>query len=60
MDFGGVGTRKGLVEMAQMAAEEKIGVPRVHGNMIPGNSFPQICVVSVNIKWKSRHLDKIT
>jgi hypothetical protein len=27
---------------------QKIGVPRLHGNMLPGNSFPQICVVSVH------------
>ncbi len=27
---------------------EKGGVPRLHGNMPPGNSFPQICVVSVH------------
>jgi hypothetical protein len=26
--------------------KQKIGVPRHHGNMPPGNSFPQICVVS--------------
>jgi hypothetical protein len=30
------------------AIEEKIGVPRHHENMPPGNSFPQICVVSGN------------
>jgi hypothetical protein len=28
--------------------EKKRGVPWHHGNMLPGNSFPQICVVSVN------------
>jgi hypothetical protein len=28
---------------------KKIGVHRLHGNMLPENSFPQICVVSVNI-----------
>ena len=27
---------------------KKRGVPRLHENMPPGNSFPQICVVSVN------------
>jgi hypothetical protein len=27
---------------------EKRGVPRHHGNMLPGNSFPQICVVSAH------------
>jgi hypothetical protein len=27
---------------------QKRGVPRHHGNMLPGNSFPQICVVSVH------------
>ena len=27
---------------------KKIGVHRPHGDMLPGNSFPQICVVSVN------------
>ena len=26
----------------------KRGVPQIHGNMPLGNSFPQICVVSVN------------
>jgi hypothetical protein len=26
----------------------KRGVPRLHENMRPGNSFPQICVVSRN------------
>jgi hypothetical protein len=31
------------------ATKKKRGVPRHHGNMLPGNSFPQICVVSVNI-----------
>ena len=30
------------------AKNKKRGVPRHHGNMLPGNSFPQICVVSVN------------
>jgi hypothetical protein len=30
------------------AKKEKRGVPRHHENMLPGNSFPQICVVSVN------------
>jgi hypothetical protein len=28
------------------SAMQKRGVPRLHGNMLPGNSFPQICVVS--------------
>jgi len=27
---------------------KKRGVPRLHESMQPGNSFPQICVVSVN------------
>jgi hypothetical protein len=27
--------------------DEKRGVHRPHGDMVPGNSFPQICVVSV-------------
>jgi hypothetical protein len=27
---------------------KKRGVHRPHGDMLPGNSFPQICVVSVN------------
>ena len=30
-------------------ADQKIGVLRLHGYMPPRNSFPQICVVSVNI-----------
>jgi hypothetical protein len=33
---------------ALIREEEKRGVPRHHGNMLPGNSFPQICVVSVH------------
>jgi hypothetical protein len=35
---------------------EKRGVPTHHGNMLPGNSFPQICVVSGNYVveiWKN-------
>jgi hypothetical protein len=32
----------------QSAPKEKRGVPRLHENMLPGNSFPQICVVSIN------------
>jgi hypothetical protein len=28
---------------------EKRGVHRLHENMLPGNSFPQICVVSESI-----------
>jgi hypothetical protein len=31
---------------------KKRGVPRLHGNMLPGNSFPQICVVSIHMLWK--------
>jgi hypothetical protein len=31
------------------SAMQKRGVPRLHGNMLPGNSFPQICVVSGSI-----------
>ena len=29
-------------------------------NMLPGNSFPQICVVSVNESVENRILDKST
>jgi hypothetical protein len=39
---------------------EKRGVPRLHGNMLPGNSFPQICVVSMSIMWTSRERHKST
>jgi hypothetical protein len=35
--------------LAVSRKKEKRGVPRHHGNMLPGNSFPQICVVSGNI-----------
>jgi hypothetical protein len=31
-----------------MEKTKKRGVHRPHGVMMPGNSFPQICVVSVN------------
>jgi hypothetical protein len=44
----------------QTAVGEKIGVPRLHGIMLPGNSFPQICVVSGNIMWKSINMHKST
>jgi hypothetical protein len=30
-----------------MLIQEKRGVPGIHEFMLPGNSFPQICVVSV-------------
>jgi hypothetical protein len=30
------------------AEGKKRGVPRLHEKMLPGNSFPQICVVSGN------------
>jgi hypothetical protein len=36
----------GLWKQRKLVANEKRGVPRPHGNMLPGNSFPQICVVS--------------
>jgi hypothetical protein len=32
---------------AALTGRKKRGVPRRHENMPPGNSFPQICVVSV-------------
>jgi hypothetical protein len=43
---------EGLKNMCRLLAffvEQKRGVPRLHGNMLPGNSFPQICVVSVDM-----------
>jgi hypothetical protein len=39
---------------------EKRGVPRLHVNMLPANSFPQICVVSVPIMCKFAHWHKST
>jgi hypothetical protein len=61
MDFGGGGTeREGWISSANELWMKKRGVPRLHGNMPPGNSFPQICVVSGNIMWISRQIHKIT
>jgi hypothetical protein len=49
MDIGGgLERRKLICSFAECGKEEKRGVPRHHGNMPPGNSFPQICVVSMN------------
>jgi hypothetical protein len=42
------------------ANAKKRGVPRLHGNMLPGNSFPQICVVSGAIIWESSNGHKST
>jgi hypothetical protein len=53
--------RGGLLKKLQIRAffvrDEKRGVPRLHGNMLPGNSFPQICVVSGTIMstWEQMH-----
>jgi hypothetical protein len=45
--------RRAVVEIYQHQktglGRQKRGVPRLHGNMLPGNSFPQICVVSVSM-----------
>jgi hypothetical protein len=44
----------GLKKATQIRSRQKTvknkkrGVPRHHENMLPGNSFPQICVVYVN------------
>jgi hypothetical protein len=47
--FGGRGLGGSLRSVFRgLQYKQKIGVPRHHGNMLPGNSFPQICVVSVN------------
>ena len=43
-----LGGEAGGGETNVIRQEEKRGVPRPMGNMLPGNSFPQICVVSVN------------
>jgi hypothetical protein len=45
---GGEGYCEGS-DLHDFSAEQKRGVPRLHGNMLPGNSFPQICVVSGTI-----------
>jgi hypothetical protein len=37
---------RSLRDLDAFLQEQKRGVPRLHGNMLPGNSFPQICVVS--------------
>jgi hypothetical protein len=42
------GRMENATQIAFLRKSEKIGVPRLHENMLPGNSFPQICVVSVN------------
>ena len=42
------GGLENLTQTGFPARREKRGVPRHHGNMPPGNSFPQICVVSRN------------
>jgi hypothetical protein len=49
MDVGG-GPKKAMqIRSRQKTVKiKKRGVPRHHGNMLPGNSFPQICVVSVH------------
>ena len=49
MDVGG-GPKKAMqIRSRQKTVKiKKRGVPRRHENMLPGNSFPQICVVSVN------------
>jgi hypothetical protein len=61
MDFGGDGTgREGCSKPRKLAVEEKRGVPTPHENMLPGNSFPQICIVSGNIMWISAQIHKST
>jgi hypothetical protein len=37
-----------LPKMYRNGKNKKRGVPRHHVEMLPGNSFPQICVVSGN------------
>jgi hypothetical protein len=41
-------------------SEAKRGVPRLHDYMLPGNSFPQICVVSKSIMWVTGKMHKST
>jgi hypothetical protein len=50
MDVGG-GLKKTpqICSLVEIHKKEKRGVPRPHGNMLPWNSFPQICVVSIHI-----------
>jgi hypothetical protein len=50
----------GLDKLRERSVDEKRGVPRLHENMLPGNSFPQICVVSVAIMCKFAHRHKST
>jgi hypothetical protein len=61
IDFGGGETRReGWSKRRKLALKKKRGVPRLHENMLPGNSFPQICVVSETIMWISARLHKST
>ena len=57
---GGEGLTQKLLIWAFSVKDEKRGVPRLHGNMLPGNSFPQICVVSTCIMWIYGKLHKST
>jgi hypothetical protein len=40
--------KREVADREPRSIDEKRGVPRNHENMLPGNSFPQICVVSGN------------
>jgi hypothetical protein len=55
---GGRADRK--MKKQRVSLVQKRGVPRLHGNMLPGNSFPQICVVSRSIMWILRERHKST
>jgi hypothetical protein len=41
--------------LARKPLKKKRGVPRHHRIMLPGNSFPQICVVSVKEYVENRY-----
>jgi hypothetical protein len=53
-------SKGGWISYANELRMKKRGVPRLHENMLPGNSFPQICVVSGTIMWISGHIHKST
>jgi hypothetical protein len=50
MEAGGRRGRRPTLgfDLSHLSQQEKRGVPTHHVNMPPGNSFPQICVVSGN------------
>jgi hypothetical protein len=56
VDFVGGGLRESANLGFFQPWLEKRGVHRLHGYMLPGNSFPQICVVSESIMEDNRYL----